>query len=286
MAHGGVTNEPVAGAMHMMAEAIERANSRVAVPPPPVFDGSDPMYTIEDLFKLFEPYATAVYGRTSRSWLLALPTFVGGEVKEALTAIGPLHATYEEVKQQLKHAYATKPGNLGSPHAQFIRAERRPSESLQVFRFRLQRLANEAFPADQNKDKLLVSKFLMNLTPDVRNSVEAHLLNHRDTDLNFVVDLAATLERNHQSLMGDFNYVAMAGLQKEKCEWCRKEGHTHVTCPIRNKNCFRCGEKGHFMRDCSQRRNNTYRPANSQSQRTEERSSIQQERRCVFCEEV
>ena len=72
MAHGGATNEPVAGAIHMMAEAIERANSRVAVPPPPVFDVSDPMYTIKDLFKLFEP---AVYGRTSRSWLLALPTF-------------------------------------------------------------------------------------------------------------------------------------------------------------------------------------------------------------------
>ena len=320
MAQGG-QSDPVTEAMQMMAQVMERASSKVAVPLPPAYDGRDPTYTIIDLFKLFEPYATAVYGAKSKSWLLALQSFVGGDVKEALTAIGPIHSGYDEVKQQLIDTYSTRQSNLDSPHAQFIRAERRPGESLHVFRFRLQRLANEAFPTDPNKNKLLISKFLINLTPEIRNSVEAHILNYRDPELSVIVDLANTLERNHQTFSSDPHYVAMVnqisgntgynnrnvfrdssgGLPINQggrsttvpCQHCKRTGHDSFLCPFRDGRCYRCNEKGHFARNCNQRRNYRLQPAEPRRQefslsgdRGHTFNQFSQNKLCAFCEEA
>ena len=98
-------HQEMARALAMMADAVERANDKVAVPSPPVFDNSKASYTIDDLFILFEPYAKAVYGPKSRSWVLALQAFLEGDAKEALIAMGPIHTAYDQVKQQLQEVY-------------------------------------------------------------------------------------------------------------------------------------------------------------------------------------
>ena len=282
----------VAEAVNLMTRAVEQANSRVAVPPPPTFDNSDCMYSISDFFLLFEPYAAAVYGPKSRSWILALQPFVAGDVKAALLAIGPIHAAYDDVKQRLMETYSVGAVSNTSPQAQFISASRLPGESLQVFRFRLERLAAEAFGGEHN-NKLIIAKFLMNLKPDIKNSVEAHILSHENATLDIVVNLASTLERNTATLssfdptnyianVGQVNVSAVAGTQaNRKCLVCHRSGHREESCFYKGKPCFNCGRIGPFAKDCSGPPN---KPTRSE-RRNLGQASGSRPSGCVFCEE-
>ena len=52
-----------ARAMNMMAQAVEHANSRVAVPAPPVYDNTDSMYTINNFLICLNPMPRRYMGK-------------------------------------------------------------------------------------------------------------------------------------------------------------------------------------------------------------------------------
>ena len=93
-------------AIRLLAKAIMSAN-RVPVPPPPVFDGRESGYTIDNFFILFERYAESLYGPKSQSWVLVLQGFLTGEPRQALAASGATTTDYDEMKRRIVNCCRT-----------------------------------------------------------------------------------------------------------------------------------------------------------------------------------
>ena len=250
-------------AIRLLATAIER--SKVNVPPPPVFGGTDSNYRLQDFLALYEEYAQSVYGPKSRSWVLALQTFVTGEAKSVLSAIGVTHGDYDTVKASFRRCWAARRESSVTPQERFLKAEHLPGESLQIYSLRLRRLAGEAFPQMDNVDEIVLPKFLLALDNDTRKALEAYMLVMPDPALDSVVPLATTLSANRAdslpALVCNVNVPKLpennsevsrpaAGESTLACGHCGSPYHRYNDCRVRTAECFNCHAVGHLAARC------------------------------------
>lgn len=229
-------------AVQMVARAIANAR-QVAVPPPPVYDGSDGSYYIDDFFSIFEKYAESLYGAKSRSWILVLQGFLAGEPKKALLALGTTVSDYDTVKQHVKKCCTSSRSE--SPQEEFYKACRRPEESLQVYVLRLRGLAVRAFGEQADVDVLVMPKLMMSLTPTVRRAVEAHLLLEEHPKLEDALSLARTLSGNNPQREDQPEPVSAIRPTASRIA----RGATATTANSQ-KRCYSCDQPGHFAAEC------------------------------------
>lgn len=234
-----------AAAIEMVANAIR--NSRpVIVPPPPVFDGSDGSYAIEDFFTLYEAYATSVYGPVSRSWILGLQTYLAGEPRQVLMAIGTSVTDYGDVKERVKACCKSAQG-VSSPHHRFLQATRLPGESLHVFAVRLRRLAAQAFGQVNDVDAVIMPKFMLSLTDEVRQAVETHLLAIANPTLEHVLQFAVSISNRHAGPQLD----TVKLLEAPTPPPLQRASAAGFSSPrAQGVKCYGCGEVGHYASRC------------------------------------
>ena len=302
-------------AIRLLAGAIER--SKVNVPPPPTFDGSDPGYAIGDFFTLFENYAQAVYGAKSRSWVLALQSFVAGEARDALTAMGITNAEYDTVKERMQASWGARREQEATPQERFLKAEIRPGETLHVYSMRLLRLAGQAFEGIGDLNKVVLPKFMMTLDGDTRKAMEAYMLLMPEPTVETLVPLATTLSASRNGPLPAAVYsvgasaapsgavprmastdgtaparATQGGLRgatasTSGCTYCGYRGHGESDCWVKTAQCHSCRDVGHLKYDCPHlRRRGGGRGGGRGRARDrvyEEGSNDRSDTRCAFC---
>ena len=139
----------------------------------------------------------------------------------------------------------------------------------------------------------------MNLSPEVKSGMEAHLLNCEDPSVEEIVNLAVTLERTSVpvQLSAAASYVAhierRASQIDQQCDKCNRKGYSSEKCWTKTTKCFACGELGHIASSnlCKNSRGGgdyrlrvpETRAAARQELYSRDSSAAQQ---CAFCGEI
>ena len=140
--------------------------------PPSKFDGSDST-SLRTFFKEYESYFDGCYQGSDVQKSKKLAEFLDGPIRTAFDAMEGHKMGYPKVRQKLDAWYRTQRTNTrGQAETEFGRARMRTGDTLSIYALRLERIAEKAYPDEQENERQLVRKFRKTVPPYFRKALD------------------------------------------------------------------------------------------------------------------